>query len=117
MMTKELYSALLSREKFDELLDKMGIVEPEKREAEWQSLREFFLIEIMRSVVMGMAETEKLKLEAGLNPENEDDRKKYYQRVDEYILAKKLSKERMTEVLKEAVEAAYNDYADKVKQK
>lgn len=116
-MEEELYTALLSKKRFNELLDKMGIVEPEKREAEWKALKEFCLFEVLKLVVGDLPEAEKQKLGEGLDSEKEADRKKYYQRVNEYILAKKLSREAMLGVLKKAVEAAYNDYADKIKQK
>ena len=115
-MEEELYSALLSKKKLEELLDKAGIADPTAREAEWQILKEYFLFEVMKLVVTKLSEEDKKKLEEGLNPETEEDRKKYYQRVDELIRAKKLTDEVMKEVLKEAAITAYNDYVNKVKQ-
>lgn len=115
-MEEELYSSLLSKKKLEELLDKAEIVDPKVREAEWQRLRECFLFEVMKLAVARLSEEDKKKLGDGLNPEAEEDRKKYYRRVDELIRAKKLAEEVMKEIFKEAVVAAYNDYVNKMKQ-
>ena len=114
-MDEQLYSAILSKQKLDELLDRASITDPKAREVEWQTVKEFFLFEVMKLVVGKIGDGERKKLGEGLNHEAEEDRKKYYQRVNEYINAKKLSGEVMKEILKEAAVAAYNDYSDKIK--
>ena len=111
-----MYSALLSKKKLDELLDKAGIVDPKAREAEWQILKEYFLIEVMKLTVAKFSEEDKKKLEEALNQEEQEERKRYNHREDEFIRAKKLADEVMKEVWKEAAIAAYNGYVNKIKQ-
>ena len=115
-MEEELYSSLLSKKKLEELLDRAGIVDAVAREAEWQRLKEYFLFEVMKLTVARLPEEDKKKLEEGLNPEVEEDRKKYYRKIDELIRAKKLAEEVMKEIFKEAVVGAYSDYVNKIKQ-
>lgn len=116
-MEEQLYEALLSKKKFEELMDKVGIVNPDDREKEWKSLKEIYLFEVLRLTAFGLSDEEKIKTRNGLDPNKEEDRKEYYRRVNEHILAKRIPKEKMDEIFKKAIEEAYKDYLEQFKEK